>query len=545
MDSISCSYLLDTSFTNPLTPTIKKYLDIKGVVTGPQPALTRLASTMEVKGQLSSSTSTVSSTRVTSKSFYPQTHVRSASSASSSNDQSGHGKAITATKSIRQALKASDLDMPPPQYVPVRPSQSSNTAVSISRSTSSVDAPKRTASGSVGSGTGLSTAVQSGFLVRPTSASGLSEAKRRPHCSSTVSNSSDERSASGPRRVPLPEVKPQAPDTNKNTRGIGMTVTRPLPTHTQSRVNPIAIKKASERSKPQSRGIASSSADVPLSGGKPARSVSQPTLSQLSRIQANERKIAAATIVKPHWGQVGRYKTKSSMKSTTNQQAAHKISKAQTEPRPMTPCQVPLPPSPRPGTPRSLTSSATHVSPPAVLLPPPQDTLQTSANASPTAEHTEEGSVQVATVIGIEKDVEPLALDTGDADSDRDRALPLHRLSDDRDSEVPSAHGTPGPFSSDDHIDISITKTPISTLLTSIQRGFLLTPSSPLSPPQSYLYRDSVSSEGGRAFNTHVSHTGSSEQTMLPLKKPFLFGVAGEDTGRPALSNVENLDVHR
>lgn len=511
---------------------------------------------MEVKGQLSSSTSALSSTRVASKPFNTQTHARSASSASSSNNQSSHGKAITTTKPTRHIpLKASDLDMPPPQYVPVRPSQSSNIVTPVSRSTSSVDARKRTVSSSVRSGTGLSGAVQSGLLVRPTSASGLHEAMRPPHCSSAVSDTSDGRSANGPRRVPLPEVNAQPSDMNKSNRSIATAVTRPLPSHTQSRGKPLPIKRAPERSKPvpQSRGIASSSVDVmPLPSSNPSRSVSQPTLSQLSRARATERKLPATTTVKPEWGQSGRYKAKSLMKSTTNQGAAHKISKAQTEPRPITPCQVPLPPSPsRPGTPRSFirqrsgstTPLSIHPSSPVVLFPAPQDTLETSAKTPPKAEHPEEASVQVETVISSRKDA---SSDPGDAEYGRERTLPPEPLSDDRELEPPSTYETPRPlFSSEDHVDISATKTPISALLTSIHRGFLLTPSSPLSPPQSYLYRDSVLSEGGKDFTTYVPlHTDNPAQTMLLPRKPFMFGVAGEDTGRHALNNVENLEVH-
>jgi hypothetical protein len=556
---ISCVNL-SHSFTNPLTPTIKKYLDIKNIVAGSQPAFAQLTCVTEVdsKGQLSSSTSALSSSRVALKSCYQQTHTRSASSASSSNDQYGRGKAITTIKPTRSIPpKASDSDMPPPQYVPVRPLQLSNTDMPVSRSTSSVDARKRTTSSSVRSGTDISGAVQSGSHVRPTLASGLHEAMRGPDCSSTLSNSSDQRPASGPRRIPLPHTKPQESDMNRSNRGTGFAVTRPLPSPAPSRVNPAPIKRAPERSKPipQSRSIASNPADVmPLLPGKPSRSVSQPTLSQLSRAHAIERKLPATTTVKPQWGQSGQCKPKSLMKSTTNQRTAYKTSKAQIEMRPITPCQVPLPPSPsRPGTPRSFTeksdstaSFSIHRSSPAVLFSAPQDTLETSTKTLSKAEHTEEASVGIATVISSGKNKKSSSSNSVDGDDDCEHAVPLEPSSGDREFEAPLTYETPRQlFSSEDHIDLSATKTPISALLTSIQRGFLLTPSSPLSPPQSYLHRDPISSEGGRDGSAHApSHSDHPEHTMFPPKKPFLFGVAGEDTGRHALNNVENLNIH-
>ena len=399
-----------------------------------------------------------------------------------------------------------------------------------------MDARKRTVSSSVRSGTGLSGAVQSGLLVRPTSASGLHEAMRRPHCSSTTSNNSDERSANGPRRVPLPEVKHQASEVNKSNKGIATTGMRPLG-HPRSRINPPPVERQRERSKPipQSPGTA---ADVMLPSEKSSRSVSQPTLSQLSRAHATERKRLAIT-VRPQWG---RPNAKSLMKSIANPRAAGKISKTQSESRPITPCQVPLPPSPpRTGTPRSFPSGYTTplsicIPSPAVFSAGPEDTLRTEI--PPEVERSDKASVQVATA--IRKDAKLSSSDAGDSCK---CTHPPEPSSNDQELDFSSIHETPRPlFPSEDHPDdMSSTKTPISALLTSIQRGFLLTPSSPLSPPQSYIYRDSVPSKD---IGTYVlSHADHPEQTKLPPRKPFMFGLAAEDIGRHALNNVKNLDV--
>jgi hypothetical protein len=131
----------------------------------------------------------------------------------------------------------------------------------------------------------------------------------------------------------------------------------------------------------------------------------------------------------------------------------------------------------------------------------------------------------------------------GDTDRKHTLQIPPPELLDDRDLEA-TLHETPKPPSSSEGL-MHISATPISTLLTSIQNGFLLTPSSPLSPPQSYLYRHSASlEEEEREIGKRVpSRTDNREQTMLPLRKPFMFGILGEDMTRHVLSNVENIDV--
>jgi hypothetical protein len=478
------------------------------------------------KGQLSSSTSALPSARTAVKPHYPHKHARSASS-SSSNSHSGHKKEITTIKPTRpMPFKVSDLGMPPPQYLPVRPSQSSNTVLPVSRSTSSVDARKRVVSSSVCSRTDLPGSAQPGFLVRPASASGLhnSDIMRGPHCSSTLSNSSDQRSANGPQRIPLPDV-------NRSNRGIGIAVS----SHTHSRINPDRIQRVPERSKPmpQSRGN-NSAAVMTLPSGRPLRSASQPTLSQLSRAHAIERKLPTTKAVKPLWGQSGRGKPKSLMKSTTT---THEISKTRNETRSITPCQVPLPPSPlRPGTPHNrersnpTTPHSIHHSLSDALFSVPQDTVENNTKSLPRTAYTEETSVQETTVIDA-KNTNP-----GDADNGRKCTLPLDPLS----GEAPLNSQTPKQlFSPQDHIDISTTKTPISALLTTIERGFLLTPSSPLSPPQPYLYRGPISS-GERDVSTHTACMDHSEQKLFP-RKAFVFGVTGGDAGRHALNN---LNIH-
>ena len=67
--------------------------------------------------------------------------------------------------------------------------------------------------------------------------------------------------------------------------------------------------------------------------------------------------------------------------------------------------------------------------------------------------------------------------------------------------------------------DLLIDKTPISALLTSIEQGFLFTPSSPLSPPQMYVDRE-----------------------MIIENQPFPLRIAQKDTGQPELPKTDLKD---
>ncbi|KAF7315328.1 TOG domain-containing protein [Mycena indigotica] len=81
--------------------------------------------------------------------------------------------------------------------------------------------------------------------------------------------------------------------------------------------------------------------------------------------------------------------------------------------------------------------------------------------------------------------------------------------------------------------NISVNKTPISELLLSIERGFLFTPSAPLSPPDSYLNLPPVGAAIPFPIPTTWPHA-TQQQTSL---KPF--EVVRQLDSRKALGNVE------
>jgi hypothetical protein len=505
------SLFVYSSFTNPLTPTIKKYLDIKNVAITSQPTLARLTSTMKVTSQLSSSTSVLSSSSVASKTSNPQAHTKSASSTSSSNTQSKHGKSTR-----HGPLAVSDLHMPPPQYVPVRPTQSLNTALPASRLTSSLSSNQRTAFDSSHSGAG---AVQSGLPVRPNSATGRPEGVRRPQCANGVSKISQEISIAGPRRVPLPVVNFQESDMSKSNRGAGSALTRPAPSHLQLGVGSAPIKRA-EKSKllPQPDSGSNPATTIPLSPTRPSRSVSQPTLSQLSRAIATHKPTEKASL-KPTWGQSKRCRTKPLTKSTAKQQTrtGHKTNEGQPAPRSITPCQVPLPPSPSHQAPHPVAmqrSDHITLSIHCSCDPSPASPEPSTKTPAQTVQN-EEVSIRATstTYSGSSSPSHP-----GDADRKHTLQIPPE-VSDGRDLKTTPPNDAPK--------SMDISATPISALLNSIQNGFLLTPSSPLSPPQSYTYGHSSSLEGEGDIGTRVTPC-MDNQAMLPPRKLFMFGIAGE-----------------
>ncbi|KIM64979.1 hypothetical protein SCLCIDRAFT_114032, partial [Scleroderma citrinum Foug A] len=77
----------------------------------------------------------------------------------------------------------------------------------------------------------------------------------------------------------------------------------------------------------------------------------------------------------------------------------------------------------------------------------------------------------------------------------------------------------------------SPSKTPITALLTSIQRGFLFTPSSPLSPPQTYLPAPS----GDNATEKEDRSMDSSFNLVIPLhrslKQDFMDAAGKQNPG--------------
>lgn len=544
IDTIICS------FTGPLTPTMRKYLDIKTSKIQPQPTISRLTPTLEAKGTLSASTSAVPSThRPTQTHQTLALHSRSASSSAISTDKRPSSEQTT--KPVRHMLEKSD--MPPPQYMPVRPSQPPPShTVSISRSTSIADARKRTVStlsrsttGQIGLTRTINPGVPPAYPARPASASSLCEPPRRSEPKPDPQSGSRALVASGPRRVPLPEVLKEAVLLKvPNTRVIAST-SKPQPTFKPARNNPVS---APDKIKPASRPAAPGSGNGLITGTvlleriPKARGVTQPTLAQLARTKpAVERKGPSITASKPLWG---RSISKASGKKIA---LVQKVMRKLPEPPVADSCsmegrsnpaQIPLPPSPSPSITQiaSISRSPTPLdvpsSPPlAPLLGPMDLPMEDEICATDKGESQNGREMSTCTHPGSSGEVV--------APSNQTSADGLKLL--DGEPTTPQGLLVPRDFS-----DPASNKTPISALLSSIQRGFLFTPSSPLSPPQSYLSHGPAS-DGMKdltiPFPLHIDRTDSSDQSVFQAKKPFMFGIVNTEASRHALGSVENLNA--
>ncbi|RDB24796.1 Protein stu1 [Hypsizygus marmoreus] len=578
-------------FTAPLTPTMKKYLDIKITNVRSKPTAPRLTPTLEVKPTLSSSTSALSAARGRPELSLPP-HARSASSSAiSTGDKSRHVREATVpVKATRQVpAKAALSDMPPPQYVPIRPSKNPSHSVSVSRSTSTVDDRKRTVSTCVQPlvRTGMNTAQSNpstGYPTRPTSSSSLHDAPRRVQLQATALPGSAQEQSTGPRRVPIlppPAKEPESrtkPQLNNVRARPEAAPTRPLRPESDTRAIATSMGSAKERAKPVPKapglGATASAANAgkttvvatkaPIVPSKVARSggVTQPTLSQLSRAKAAaEHKITVHASQKRPFGLTALAKTKPSTRSTSSS-SQQGMRKAQVV-RSITPAQVPLPPSPTPLDHSTTDRGSRPTSPPPTsscpasvpLAPvdlPEENNSENPDNVAVTPEVSEGHGHPSTVVIALESilnEAEPESLQEAVSstqqplvDEDDNTIVGPSLINCEEPGLLTSepSSGNPGtPYSLENILDTSA-KTPISSLLSSIQRGFLFTPSSPLSPPQSYLNRCTGLNDPSIPFSLNANQEATDLTEGKHVKKPFMFGII-DDIGRSALGNVENL----
>lgn len=533
------------SFTAPLTPTIRKYLDIKVTNARSQPTLPRLTPTLEAKNIISSSTSVR---------HQPQRPVAHARSTSSSGVPAG-GNANAANKPNQTlSLKRLGSDMPPPQYVPVRPAQPSSRSTSTSRT---VDDRKRTASTSVKPGTRPGVQIgqpslPSSIPSRPTSASSV-DAPHRPR--QQISAIPQEQS-SGPRRVPIPEITSESDQKHSNQRQrVASVIVRSEPLVARSfPSDPKGIKShnhtsaaVSKKTEPPTKLDSGSSNSVKLPLEKHSRpgGITQPTLSQISRAKATVKDKAPAGVSKATWGRPVPPKANNLSKHTSGRPVTQKtkekpVSRSTSRSannRSITPAQIPLPSSPTPLDDRSPSNGPTS----SPLPPSSLDLLEAedpslnrpshvSANITDEAGKVTDHCADVGTV-GINTPVDSqLTVDTDDITTSQSNLLA---------PDISTGSTTPRMLMAPEHAAEYMTKTPISALLSSIERGFLFTPSSPLSPPQSYL--ESKIDTLPAPFPLHVEISDYKDCTKP--SHPFIFGVGAVDVERRALGSRENLDI--
>ncbi|KAG6853370.1 hypothetical protein C0991_004929 [Blastosporella zonata] len=526
------------SFTSPLSPTTKKYLDIKAISNaGMEESHPVLPNT---KNKFSSSTSAIASTRGRPEA----THARSVSSSTIPTDRrTSHTTTKAPTTTVRQKT-----EMPPPMFVPIRPP---TRQVSVSRSTSAAESRPRVVSTTLSSRAESTTATSDHckkIPPRPNSATSHNDAPHRLRPQQLVPTLSG---PSGPRRVPISEAAPKTVETTTKPTARSRVASaasatsqiddKAPPTRAPQQVAPIREKPKPIPKGREARPAVQTRPTTSINNTKPkASGVTQPTLSQMSRVKATaDRKQPNTSAPKQLWGRPAASKVVPSSTSTTE--------KGKFKPTRITgtgvkktiqPATVPLPPSPT----LSIQSGAPIEEELAALcLTKPDE------NQAITATHivheeavcTPEELGPSLVIVHAEDEPETDIMTTQGGD---EIATAPHVASESGDDTGPEGPTTPTVISVDTIFDTSA-KTPISSLLSSIQRGFLLTPCSPLSPPQSYL--DRAVEKPIIPFPLAIDGSGTEQEKAPQGLKPFMFGLVGEEYGRSMLGNVENLNIDK
>lgn len=416
------------SFTAPLTPTMRKYLDIRGPSTIKQlPAI---------------------------KPFSKPGHMPTKVPACSSNDmrtRSHKPPAMTPATAGGQAVqppmannRQRSKEISRPQYVPVRP---------ISRSTPAAGNIERT-----------------NQVIDPIAGPSLSSSVRRVVDSATLPSraktlpgfTANTTGANGPRRVPLPERSTQSQVPSQS-------MVRPKE---QTATSKVVAKTASKL-------LVAPPAPHPLKAGKPifrGQTATHPTLPLTARVKISpSRKVKQTRVVptaKPIWGRPALRGTK----PTTGKCPVNQKTTTQPEHAPQPPVKAEA------GS--LLTVASRSTTPAAVELPP------SPATSQPMSVDDAHDDADECDALGTEHTVGDVATFTDVEESERESAA-LNASNNNNATETGLTNHSAAELPSTPSLGVSANfnlaaKTPISALLSSIQQGFEYSPSSPLSPPQGY-----------------------------------------------------------
>ncbi|KAG6820892.1 hypothetical protein H0H93_010236 [Arthromyces matolae] len=465
------------SFIGPLSPTTKKYLDLKSARVD-----TSSMALPQTKKQLCPSTSATSS----SYGSIQASHTRGA--------PSGDRKERSTASTSRQKT-----DMPPPAFVPVRPF--TKPVSSMDARTQVVNLPPR-----LGAETSTTSQQPPRLPTRPKSVTGQYVPQRvSPQIVVPKNPSAD----SGPRRVPISATIPKLEETDAKLRaGIERPRVASNPIRTaQTQVKaPHGLKTKTlsqvldNRPLMLPRPLSTTDKVHPLKTGR----VMQPTLSQISRAKATAEQSSNSRV--------------SATRSTSKASRGLTVGKEQTTGtgrKHIEPTSVPLPPSPKQSeTPITREESSAVEAAEENIIPPQQP--------------------EVISLPNIVHQDNPCILDNEKQTNLGQRREMHATIVEGEERQLPNPV-TPAMTSRNDLFD-NTAKTPISSLLASIQQGFLMTPSSPLSPPQSYM---ASNPEVQRLMPIDGLSNVDNEERKSGTRT-FMFGIGGE-FGRSTLRSVENL----
>ncbi|KII86620.1 hypothetical protein PLICRDRAFT_699931 [Plicaturopsis crispa FD-325 SS-3] len=551
-------------FISPLTPITKKYLDIKGPTapsnTTTRPGISHTRSTpaeLNLRPLLTAAASTV----------HIPSHTRSASSSALNTVKTTHPEPAKSTR----------RDMPPPDIIPVRPapapaSRPPSRPVSQASSRSG-DGPIRPRSAA----DAVLPHVQAAQPPRLNQSAGAPPLRRPPvrppqqqdsaaarsgpirppggfrQAAKPEAGAAPQRVTGGARRVPRPptpeepvaaapakRARPAQPEpaqrsttameepTAKRARTISRparptvaasnpevshksthstTTGRTLTASTSSRPG---VTKANEKAKPVAKpaAAASSSSSARAEPAKPrAGGATQPTLAQLARTKPLVTKKAEPAAPKASWGRPAVTKKASApaLKGKASAPALKgKSTAADKKPAVVVPASVPLPPSP---VPEALEDEKEETPVPAAVVdvgePADEEHIEeaqvdTPASASPTPDASESESSSRSE--SVEEPTVSLQTPPDSPSRPKNVQLPLDAM-----------------------------RTPVSALISSIEQGFLFSPASPLSPPQSYLNVPFPMRKNGEMVKGSIA---PGLRAMKPLD-------TSADNSRSALSDVE------
>ena len=518
---------------------MKKYLDIK------PGAITTSKSTAHLRDQFKQDSNPSSSATSTKPHFAGHVRAASASNVTASTATQSKNLASKLTRVTRKdpifdrPLSAQDLQvsrpLPESQKSHSRTGSTATSASGPSRAvfkaeSKSLVGPAKSQPNSLSRTTGL------------TASEALATAPRRFQNSESKSSALPPPVAttSGPKRVPMPPPAPKKDqpgpkrpasrvDNTTSTASTGKAVVAP----------PVASKKSAATTTSASAKERPPITKPPVPKFKPtANPTSSGPLPSTTMNSGSTKPLSVSK--KPIWGRAAATKPVLASQKTAVKAVVKKPSSVVPKPaskagiptkRPVTPAMVALPPSPTPAEANIVIAKATdreHAGPDAHItsnevLPsdlndssPPvvevsaldRDKDQTTSNGTPTHASVSPADSRLSTPTNEE--AEAIVVDNNSETPGLD--TPEIRLSATTEHVpcTPQSNLLPNPVTL--NATALATKTPISALLSSIERGFLYSPTTPLSPADSYL-----PGPNGTIAYSHETHAPRIEGPMQPF----------------------------
>ncbi|KAF9051005.1 hypothetical protein BDZ89DRAFT_1056903 [Hymenopellis radicata] len=512
------------SFTAPLTPTIKKYLNV---------TTTKKLPPAQSKKMLSSSTSAVSTQSSVSSSLASSSNAKPhalAKSTSSSLHSTAH--APLSRDPIRPPRNAatnnshSSKAMPPPATIPIRPilpSKASTSSLKDALNASGPTRPPRPAPPTLAKSTSSMMPVRPPLRAPRPATSTSSDAQRAPLSIAVAFPSGD--SDEGADHA-VPKSTPAAPILP--VRGL------PGQTQVQGHTRTRSLFGRDRHDIPQ---IGKKPEPKPSSSFKPTRQPA-PSVAAASRVAATKASstVKSDATVKPTTTSTKANVTtaaKGPVKAAVLSKSAGFVPKKTGPLKPVTkkPAAVSKPtwgagPRKAESTKADTKSGPIRSRPASRIATPSEPQVRTSSpevdiESSPAADE-EEVAIEAA---AVEAEIEvPVEEPQGITEDDQPQ---LGQEVTKRLAAASPRPSTPTPVMTERSLweAKQLEKTPISSLLSSIEQGFLFTPSSPLSPPAGYLHVGRDTTNLSKPFPLDFNRKLGPDREDSESGSPFMFGV--------------------